>query len=157
MQEIMIHGSEYTGVRTLDISYFICLLFCSFYYFFFSCRGSYLGLWAGPVPPICRTWPNCHKWPFWPYLTIYGHLTNTSVLWVCSESALSGSVALPPHHEFGSDIFSISIHQLGVMNIQSLLYDTGLVEKHNVHGPPYGPVSSTVLMEGWKNRTERWW
>jgi len=24
----------------------------------------------------------------------------------------------------------------------------GLVEKHNVHGPPYGPVSSTVLMEG---------
>ena len=44
---------------------------------------------------------------------------------------------------------------LGVMNIQSLLYDTGLVEKHNVHGPPYGPVSSTVLMEGWKNRTER--
>ena len=89
MQEIMIHGSEYTGVRTLDISYFICLLFCSFYYFF-SCRGSYLGLWAGPVPPICRTWPDYHKWPL--VLAIFDHLwasdqykCSLSVLWECTE------------------------------------------------------------------------
>ena len=30
--------------------------------------------------PICSTCPDDHKWPFWPYLTIYGHLTDTSVI-----------------------------------------------------------------------------
>ena len=91
MQEIMIHGSEYRGVRTLDITVtsiskrtpqclsnprisFICLLFCSFYYLF-SGGGSYLGLWAGPVLPIWILSSDTHSLVF---ISI-SHLSNLHI------------------------------------------------------------------------------